>query len=59
MYEEEIDVTEVYFIIKGEYAIGFNSYYRWSDGSLDKDFPSEDEEMKGPEDVFKQGYLIA
>ena len=28
MYEEEVDVTEIYYIIKGEYAIAFNSYYK-------------------------------
>jgi hypothetical protein len=31
IFEEEVDVTEIYFIIKGEYAIGFNSYYRWTE----------------------------
>lgn len=28
IYEEEIDVTEIYFILKGEWAIAFNSFYQ-------------------------------
>jgi hypothetical protein len=28
MYEEESDVTEIYFILKGEWAIAFNSYLK-------------------------------
>jgi len=28
MYVEEEDVTEIYFIIRGEWAIAFNSYFR-------------------------------
>lgn len=28
MYEEEGDVTEIYFILKGEWAIAFNSYLK-------------------------------
>lgn len=31
MYEEEVDVTEIYFIIRGDYAIAFNSYYKFAD----------------------------
>ena len=27
LYEEELDVTEIYFILKGEWAISFNSFY--------------------------------
>ena len=27
LYEEEVDVTEIYFIWKGEWAIGFNSFH--------------------------------
>jgi hypothetical protein len=26
MFEEEVDVTEIYFIIKGDWAIAFNSF---------------------------------
>lgn len=31
MYEEEVDVTEIYFIIRGEWAIAFNSYFNMHD----------------------------
>lgn len=31
LYEEEQDVTEVYFIIQGDYAIAFNSYTKFKD----------------------------
>lgn len=34
MYEEEVDVTEIYFILKGDWAIAFNSYFKLSDGQL-------------------------
>lgn len=46
MYEEEVDVTEIYFIIKGEYAIAFNSYYKLSDNQLVSSITDED--LKGP-----------
>jgi hypothetical protein len=28
MYEEESDVTEIYFIVKGEWAVAFNCYFK-------------------------------
>lgn len=28
MYEEESDVTEIYFILKGEWAVAFNCYFK-------------------------------
>jgi len=31
MYEEEVDVTEIYFITKGDWAIAFNSYFKFHD----------------------------
>lgn len=55
MYEEEGEVQEIYFIQKGDWAIGFNSYLRPNDL-----FSTEiDEELKGPEDMTNKGYLIA
>jgi hypothetical protein len=57
MYEEELDVTEIYFILKGDWAIAFNSYYKMSDVQLTQSVT--DEELKGPEDMYQQGYLIA
>lgn len=55
IYEEEGEVNEIHFILKGEWAIGFNSYLRPSDLN-NKDL---DEDLKGPEDMTKLGYLIA
>jgi len=57
IYEEENDVTEIYFIIRGEYAIAFNSYYKFDDNQLVSSIT--DEELKGPADMYKNGYLIA
>lgn len=57
MYEEEVDVTEIYFIIKGDYAIAFNSFQKLSDNILSSNIA--DEELKGPKDMWEQGYLIA
>ena len=54
--EEEGDVTEIYFIMKGEWAIAFNSYLKPQDGLT---YDKEDEEMQGPEDMQKLGYMIA
>lgn len=55
LYEEEGEVNEIYFILKGDWAVGFNSYLRPSD-LFAHDL---DEELKGPEDMTKLGYLIA
>lgn len=44
MYEEEGDVTEVYFILKGDWALGFNSYMRPHDIFL----AEIDDELQGP-----------
>lgn len=57
MYEEEVDVTEIYFIVKGEWAIAFNSYVKLKDSALDS--PFVEDEFKGPEDMFNNGQLIA
>lgn len=50
LYEEEVDVTEIYFILKGEWAIAFNSYFKLSDGQLTQSV--SDEDLKGPDDMF-------
>ena len=57
MYEEEVDVTEIYFILKGDWAIAFNSYFRMNDCQLVQTM--HDDELKGPEDMWNLGYLIA
>ena len=51
LYEEEVDVTEIYFILKGEWAIAFNSYFKLSDGQLTQSV--SDEDLKGPDDMFQ------
>jgi hypothetical protein len=57
MYEEEADITEIYFIVKGEWAIAFNSYNRFTDKELAQHL-SEDEQLS-PHDMLSQGFLIA
>mmetsp|Transcript_41286 Transcript_41286/g.56092 ORF Transcript_41286/g.56092 Transcript_41286/m.56092 type:complete len:202 (+) Transcript_41286:687-1292(+) len=52
IYHEEGDVTEIYFIKKGEWAIAFNTYCY--DIQL-----NDDNEMLGPDDLTKQGILLA
>jgi hypothetical protein len=42
MLEEEENVTEIYFIIKGEWAIAYNSYLKPQDGLA---YEKEEEEM--------------
>lgn len=53
LYKEEGDVTEIYFITKGEWAIAFNSF------SADVQIDEDDDEMKGPPDMIKSGIYIA
>jgi hypothetical protein len=57
MYDEEGDVTEIYFILKGEWAIAFNSYCKSMDNQLTLQLV--DDELKGPDDMFQEGKLIA
>lgn len=33
LLEEEVDVTEIYFIIKGDWAIAFNSFVKFNENS--------------------------
>jgi len=59
LYEEELDVTEIYFILKGEWAISFNSYWQIDEKTknlFDKNF---EDEVLGPEDMKRKGHLIA
>jgi hypothetical protein len=58
LYNEECDVTEIYFIIRGEYAIAFNSYTKFDDNAMHAKI-QDIEDLRGPEDMFKNGYLIA
>lgn len=54
---EEGDVTEIYFIVKGEWAIGYNSH----EGNV-KGFSIFDEEaeyLPGQEDIRERKIMIA
>lgn len=56
--EEEGDVTEIYFIMHGQWAICFDSFaVKWDLNSFS--FEPEDEEMKGKPDMSRKGILIA
>jgi hypothetical protein len=52
---EEGDVTEIYFILKGEWAIAYNGYLTPSDGYQQ----NEDEDLQVPEDMRNEGRFIA
>lgn len=52
---EEGDVTEIYFILKGDWAVAYNGYLTPSDGYQQVD----DEDLQGPEDMRREGRLIA
>jgi len=49
MYEEEGDVTEIYFILKGEWAVAFNSYFKLNGDMLSSQLSEDD--LKGPDDM--------
>jgi hypothetical protein len=53
MYKEEGDVPEIYFILKGEWGVAFNSYL-----SENSDRSEIDEDLKGPPDMMRQGFLL-
>lgn len=58
MYEEEIDVTEIYFILKGTFGVAFNSFNQTIDRALAEEILDESE-LKAPEDMKKNGHVIA
>jgi len=51
---EEGDVTEIYFIIKGEWAVAYNGYITPGDGLL-----NDSPDVLGPEDMQREGRYIA
>jgi hypothetical protein len=57
MIEEEGDVTEIYFIMDGDWAVAFDSFSKGdvSAANLDPD----DLDMLGKPDMSKRGILIA
>jgi len=52
---EEGDVTEIYFILKGEWAVAYNGYLTPSDAYAQ----IEDEDSLGTEDMRHEGRFIA
>lgn len=52
---EEGDVTEIYFILKGEWAVAYNSYITPRDGYQQM----EEDDSMGPKDMRNEGRLIA
>ena len=53
---EEGDVTEIYFIVKGEWAIGYNSHENNVKGFI---FVEESEYLPGQEDIREKKIMIA
>lgn len=52
---EEGDVTEIYFILKGDWAVAYNGYLTPSDAYAQ----IEDEDSTKPEDMKQEGRFIA
>lgn len=55
MFDEEGDVSEIIFIMSGEWGVAFNSYLKSSDINHLMIY----DDMKSPEDMSELGYLIA
>jgi hypothetical protein len=56
IYEEEGDVTEIYFIMKGAWCVAFDSFAR---GDLEGIEFDGEENMKGTPDMLRKKILIA
>mgnify|MGYP001048764560 CR=1 FL=1 len=56
--EEESDVTEIQFIMKGQWAIAFNLFVVPKD-SLGQQEKSEEDNKQDPEDMIRNGHVIA
>ena len=56
IYEEEGDVTEIYFIMNGNWVIAFNSYAKGDLGGIEFDGYMK---MKGTSDMVEKKILIA
>ena len=57
MLEEEGDVTEIYFIMSGKWAIAFDSFAKTEDVA-DKILGDQDA-MIGTSDMSRRGILVA
>merc|ERR1712060_524369 len=55
MFNEEGDVTEIYFIVAGEWAIGYNSH----ENNAKAFFDEEAEYLPGQEDIREKKIMIA
>jgi len=51
---EEGDVTEIYFILKGDWAVAYNGYLTPGDGLI-----LDQQDANGPEDMMREGRYIA
>jgi hypothetical protein len=56
IYEEEGDVTEIYFIVSGNWAVAFDSFSKYDADEVDL---SDLGCLKGTADMSKKGILIA
>jgi hypothetical protein len=57
MLEEEGDVTEIYFIMQGKWAIAFDSFAKSEDNNGLQN--GDENELNGPPDMNRRGILIA
>jgi hypothetical protein len=57
MFEEEGDVTEIYFIMKGDWAIAFDSFSK--DDLQGFSLDGTDDKTKSPPDMARRGLVIA
>jgi len=57
IYEEEGDVTEINFVLKGDWAIAFNTYMVLDDTTELK--ANAGSEMEIPPDMMEKGHWIA
>jgi len=57
LFEEEGDVTEIYFIMHGDWGVAFDSFAKSDHQGLQLE--EEDKDMLGPRDMCERGILIA
>ena len=53
--EEEGDVTEIYFIISGDWGVGYNSFQ----GNISRFNYNAEFDLPGTEDLEEKGIMIA
>jgi hypothetical protein len=57
LFEEEGDVTEIYFIMHGDWGVAFDSFAKSDHQGLQLE--EEDKEMLGTRDMCERGILVA